>query len=63
MQAGDLVKVETKHEGKKLAIVVEPVPRGVYYSELEREWFVKRLDSPRMTIASACDLELVSEGR
>ena len=58
MQVGDLVKVETKHEGKKLAIVVEP-----YYSELGREWLVKRLDSPRMTIASACDLELVSEGR
>ena len=59
MQVGDLVIVETKHEGKKLAIVVEP-----YYSEeLGSEWLVKRLDSPRMTIASACDLELVSEGR
>ena len=58
MKVGDLVKVETKHEGKKLAVVVEP-----HFSKMGREWLVKRLDSHRMTIASPCDLEVVSESR
>ena len=56
MKVGDLVKVETKYEGKKLAVVIEP-----YYGTGMLEWVVKRLDSYDMTIADPCDLELVSK--
>ena len=58
MKIGDLVKVQTKHEGEKLAVVVEP-----RFSTVGREWIVKRTDTYRMTIAAPCDLEVVSEAR
>ena len=58
MQVGDLVKIQTKHEGDKLAVVVEP-----HFSTVGREWIVKRTDTYRMTIAAPCDLEVVSEAR
>ena len=59
MKVGDLVKIKTKHEGKKLAVVVAP-----YFSTTcGGEWLVKRTDTYRMTIASPCDLEVVSERR
>tara|TARA_S200002703_G_scaffold159976_1_gene175832 strand:+ start:1485 stop:1664 length:180 start_codon:yes stop_codon:yes gene_type:complete len=55
MQVGDLVKVETKHEGKVLGIITEQ-----HFSPLGREWYVKRLDSQRYTLAQSCDIEVVS---
>ena len=58
MKAGDLVKVKTKLEGEKLALVIEP-----HFSSYGREWIVKRVDQHRMTICSPCDLEVLSEGR
>ncbi len=54
MQVGDLVKVQTKHEGEKLAVVVSQ--HGI-------EWKVKRLDSSSMTICFPSDLEVISASR
>ena len=58
MKVGDLVRVRTKHEGDKLAVIVEP-----NFSIMGREWIVKRVDSHHLTICSPVDLEVVSEGR
>lgn len=57
-KAGDLVKVWTKHEGKKLAIVVGMKHRTTYGIE----WKVKRLDADYFTYVQSCDMEMVSEG-
>jgi len=58
MQVGDLVKVKTKHEGEKLAVVVSQ-----HFSPIGIEWKVKRLDSSYMTLCCPSDLEVVSESR
>lgn len=58
MQVGDLVKVKTKYEGKKLAVIVEP-----HFSTIGKEWLVRRIDSHRMTIAAPCDLEVINASR
>lgn len=58
MKIGDLVKVQTKHEGGKLAVIIEP-----NFSIMGREWIVKRVDSHHLTICSPCDLEVISEQR
>ena len=55
MQVGDLVKVKTKYEGEKLALIVD-----YHGSSTGLDYVVRRLDSVRETIASACDLEVVS---
>ena len=54
---GDLVKVWTKHEGKKLAIVVSQ-----QYRTYGTEGKVKRLDADYFTFVQSCDMEMVSEG-
>ena len=58
MKIGDLVKVKTKHEGEKLAIVVSQ-----HFSPIGKEWKVKRIDSSDMTLCCPSDLEVVSESR
>tara|TARA_B100000131_G_scaffold207150_1_gene199226 strand:+ start:88 stop:267 length:180 start_codon:yes stop_codon:yes gene_type:complete len=55
MQVGDLVTVETKHEGKKPALIV-----GYHGSSAGLEYVVRRLDKATQTIAMACDLEVIS---
>ncbi len=59
MKVGDLVKVQTKHEGQKLAVVVKPH----YSSTFGLEWIVKPLDASRNVCCQPCDLEVVSAGR
>lgn len=56
-KVGDLVKVWTKYEGKKLAIVVEQ-----HCNTYGIEWKVKRLDTNCFTLCQSCDVEVVSEG-
>jgi len=58
LKTGDLVKVKTKHEGEKLAVVVSQ-----HFSPIGIEWKVKRLDSSSMTICFPSDLEVISAGR
>ena len=55
---GDLVKVKTKLDGSKLALVIES-----HYSSLGVEWAVKPLDHACTVICSPCDLEVISESR
>jgi hypothetical protein len=55
---GDLVKVKTKLDGSKLALVIEP-----HYSSFGVEWAVAPLDHSRAVICSPCDLEVISESR
>ena len=56
VRKGDLVKIQTKFEGQKLAVVLKE-----YYSTYGREWLVQRLDINRQTVCSPCDVEVVSE--
>tara|TARA_R100001594_G_scaffold64632_1_gene98956 strand:- start:364 stop:534 length:171 start_codon:yes stop_codon:yes gene_type:complete len=56
MKVGDLVKVKTKYEGWKLALIV-----GLHSCPLGLDYVVKRLDVEHRTIASPCDLEVVSQ--
>ena len=59
MRIGDLVRVETKHYGTKLALVI-----GTYYGpHVGVEWIVKPLGESRSVICSSCDLEVISESR
>jgi len=59
MEVGDLVRVETKHYGSKLGMVI-----GSYYEIHDGlEWIVKPLDQSRNMICSPCDLEVISESR
>ena len=58
MKVGDLVKVKTKHEGEKLALVISK-----HFHSVGVEWMVQRLDGARLTLCQSCDLEVVSESR
>ena len=52
MDIGDLVKVETKHYGAKIGLIVKHGMDG---------YFIQPIDHPRMVIARAEDLEVVSK--
>ena len=58
MKIGDLVKVQTKHYGERIGIIIEP-----YHSAVGCEWIVKVMEDTRRVICSPCDLEVVSAGR
>ena len=57
MKAGDLVKVETKHYGTELGVLVKRLRlRDVH-------WQVKMFNHPNDIYAMPSDLEVVSESR
>ena len=57
MKAGDLVKVETKHYGTELGVLVKRLRlRDVH-------WQVKMFNHPRDIYAMPSDLEVISESR
>ena len=58
MQVGDLVKVNTKHRGERIGIIIEP-----YYSMAGCEWIVKPTEGDRNIICCPSDLEVISAGR
>jgi len=58
MQVGDLVKVNTKHRGVRIGIILKP-----YYSTVGREWVVKLTGDDRNIFCCPSDLEVISAGR
>lgn len=58
MKVGDLVKVNTKHRGVRIGIILKP-----YYSSVGCEWVVKPTEGDQNIICCPSDLEVVSEGR
>ena len=57
MRPGDLVKVETKHYGTELGVLVRKLRlRDIH-------WLVKMFNHPRDIYAMPSDLEVVSESR
>ena len=58
MKVGDLVMVQTKHEGKQPAVVISQ-----HFSEVGVEWKVQRIGLSYMTLCQPCDLEVISESR
>ena len=57
MKAGDLVKVETKHYGTELGVLVRKLRlRDIH-------WLVRMLNHPRDVYAMPSDLEVISESR
>ena len=59
MQVGDLVKIQTRHEGKVLGVVIEEK----FSRFLGREWLVHRQDNNKSILCSPCDLWRVDAGR
>ena len=55
MKIGDLVEVETKHEGTKIAVIV-----SYHWSSIGREWIVQIPNHHCQTICSPCDLKVIS---
>jgi hypothetical protein len=56
MKPGDLVKVQTKHRGQMLGVIVRPH----HTSTFGLEWIVKPVDHHRPMICQPCDLEVIS---
>ena len=57
MKAGDLVKVETKHYGVELGVLVRDLKLR------ETHWQVKMFNHPRDIYAMPRDLKVISESR
>lgn len=57
-KVGDLVKIQTKHHGKRVGVIIEP-----YYSPAGCEWLVNRLNGEGNIICCPSDLEMVNESR
>ena len=57
MKAGDLVKVETKHHGIELGVLVKKLRLR------DEHWQVKMFNHPRDIYAMPRDLEVISESR
>ena len=57
MKAGDLVKVETKHYGVELGVLVRDLKLR------EPHWQVKMFNHPRDIYAMPRDLKVISESR
>jgi len=57
MKVGDLVKVETKHYGVGLGVLVKELKlRDIH-------WHIKMFNQPRDIYAQLCDLEVISASR
>ncbi len=54
MKVGDLVKVETKHYGTKIGLIVKHGMDG---------YFIQPVDHPRTIICREEDCEVISESR
>ncbi len=52
MKVGDLVKVETKHYGTKMGVIIKHGMDG---------YFIQPADHPRTIIARAEDLKVISK--
>ena len=60
MKPGDLVRVETKHAGGKVGVIVKPWGHALGNAA----WVVALRDHTRArTIASECDMEVINESR
>jgi len=58
VKIGDLVKVQTKNNGKIIGVVVEK-----YFSNFGIEWTVQPTTPGRRVICSPVDMEVISEQR
>ena len=60
MQVGDLVRVDTKHAGGKVGVIVKPWGHALGNAA----WVVALRDHTcARTIASECDLEVINANR
>ena len=60
MRVGDLVRVDTKHAGGKIGVIVKPWGHALGNAA----WVVALRDhTHKRTIASECDMEIINESR
>jgi len=60
MQVGDLVRVDTKHAGGKIGVIVKPWGHALGNAA----WVIALRDHKfARTIASECDMEIINESR
>ena len=60
MRVGDLVRVDTKHAGGKIGVIVKPWGHALGNAA----WVVALRDHKfARTIASECDMEIINESR
>ena len=60
MQVGDLVRVDTKHAGGKIGVIVKPWGHALGTAA----WVIALRDHKfARTIASECDMEIINESR
>ena len=60
MKIGDLVRVDTKHAGGKIGVIVKPWGHALGNAA----WVIALRDHKfARTIASECDMEIINESR